>query len=75
MVETSASERGGCLAKLRSTSMLGESWGPQLALIDGAGMEQRLPNLLAEMRRIEALKNMRIVVSLTSDALALQAQA
>jgi CheY-like chemotaxis protein len=70
VVETAASDAGEALAKLRSTSMLGESWSPQLALIDGAGMEQRLPNLLAEIRNIEALKNMRIVVLLTSDALA-----
>ena len=70
VVETAAGDAADALAKLRSTSMLGESWGPQLALIDGAGMEQRLPNLLAEIRNIEPLKNMRIVVLLTSDALA-----
>ena len=70
VVETSTSDAADALAKLRSTSMLGESWGPQLALIDGAGMEQRLPNLLAEIRNIEALKNIRVVVLLTSDALA-----
>jgi signal transduction histidine kinase/CheY-like chemotaxis protein len=70
VVETSASDAADALAKMRSTSTLGESWGPQLALIDGAGMEQRLPNLLAEIRNIEPLKNMRIVLLLTSDALA-----
>ena len=67
--ETASSEPTDALSKLHSTSMLGESWGYELALIDGAGIERQLPNLLAEIRGIEALKNMHIVVSVRSETL------
>lgn len=58
------------LSKLRSTAMLGETWGYDLALIDGSGIEQRLPNLLAEVRSEEGLKNTHILVSVRSETLA-----
>ena len=51
VVEESTNDPIDALSKLRSTAMLGETWGYDLALIDGSGFEQRLPNLLAEMRR------------------------
>jgi signal transduction histidine kinase/DNA-binding response OmpR family regulator len=58
------------LSKLRSTAMLGESWMFDLVLIDSTGIEQRLPNILAEIRSIEALGRMKILVSIRSDRLA-----
>jgi signal transduction histidine kinase/DNA-binding NarL/FixJ family response regulator/HPt (histidine-containing phosphotransfer) domain-containing protein len=58
------------LAVLRSTSMLGDTWGFQLVLIDGNGFEGRLPNLLREIRAIEALRKLRIVVALRAETLA-----
>ncbi len=69
VVETVAQDAEDALSKLRSTSMLGASWGPELTLIDGNGLEQRLPHLLAEIRNIEALKGMRILVMLDSNTL------
>jgi signal transduction histidine kinase/DNA-binding response OmpR family regulator len=70
VVETSTRDPAEALPKLSSSAMLGESWGYELALIDSAGIEQRLPNLLAEIRGIEALKKIRILVSVRSEALA-----
>jgi len=58
------------LARLRSTSMLGTSWTYELALIDGAGIERRLPGLLSEIRNIESLRRIHIVVALRSETLA-----
>ena len=58
------------LARLRSTSMLGASWTYELTLIDGAGIERRLPGLLTEIRSIESLRRMHIVVALRSETLA-----
>ena len=70
VVETPVREPQEALNKLRSSVTLGESWAYQLALIDGTGIEQRLPNLLAEIRGIDTLKNMHIVVSVRSQTLA-----
>ena len=70
VVEEACSDPSDAMSKLRSTAMLGESWGYDLALIDGTGIEQRLPNLLAELRNVEALKNTHIVVSVRSETLA-----
>jgi signal transduction histidine kinase/CheY-like chemotaxis protein len=70
VVETAAREPAEALSKLHSTAVLGESWGYELALIDGAGIEQHLPNLLAEIRGIVTRKNMHIVVSVRSETLA-----
>ena len=58
------------LARLRSTSLLGASWTYELALIEGAGIERRLPGLLSEIRNIESLRRMHIVVALRSETLA-----
>lgn len=69
VVEASV-EPQDAVSKLRSTSMLGASWTYELVLIDGSGIEQRLPSLLADIRAIEALKQVHIVVSVRSDSLA-----
>jgi len=68
--EETSSDPQEAIAVLRSTAMLGESWGFQLALIDGNGIESRLPNLLGEMRAIESLRKLQIVLSLRSESLA-----
>ncbi len=65
-----AGEPNDAINKLRSTSMLGKSWTYELVLIDGSGIEQRLPGLLAELRAIDALKGIHVVVSVRSDSLA-----
>ena len=70
VVETATKEPAEALSKLSSAVKLGESWGYELALIDGAGIEQRLPNLLAEMRSIEVLRGIPVVVSVRSETLA-----
>jgi CheY-like chemotaxis protein len=70
VVEAATSRPPDALSKLNSTAMLGESWGYQLALVDGSGIEHELPDLLAEIRGIDALKNIHIVVSVRSEALA-----
>jgi len=70
VVETATKDPADALSKLSSAASLGETWGYELALIDGAGIEQRLPNLLAEMRAIEALGNIHILVSVRSETLA-----
>lgn len=58
------------VATLRSTAMLGDSWRFGLALIDGNGLEQRLPNLLAEIRAVDELKKLNILVSVGTETLA-----
>lgn len=58
------------LAIIRSTAMLGQSWGFDLILIDGNGTESRLPGLLAEIRAIESLRKLQLVVALRSESLA-----
>ena len=70
VVETATQAPADALSKLSSAAKLGESWGYELALIDGAGIEQRLPNLLAEMRSVEALRGIPVVVSVRSETLA-----
>jgi len=70
VVEEACSEPPEALAKLRSTAMLGESWAYQLALIDGAGIEFRLPALLEEIRSVDALRRLNIVVAVRSETLA-----
>ncbi len=47
-----------------------QSWGYELALIDGTGIEQRLPNLLAEIRAVDELKGLNILVSVRLETLA-----
>lgn len=70
VVEEPTAEPSDALSKMRSVSLLGESWTYELALIDGSGLEQRLPSLLAEIRSIETLKRMNILVAVRSETLA-----
>jgi len=70
VIEEANNDPVEAVAKLRSTSMLGESWTYELALIDGTGIEQQLPGVLAEIRSIEALKRMNVVVAVRSETLA-----
>ncbi len=70
VIEEPADDPADALAKLRSASQLGKSWTYELALIDGAGLERRLPGLFAELRSIDALKRMPVVVALRSETLA-----
>jgi signal transduction histidine kinase/CheY-like chemotaxis protein len=57
------------VATLRSSAMLGDSWAYELALIDGNGMEAGLPHLLADIRSVDQLRNLNIVVSVHSGTL------
>ena len=68
--EEATSDPQQALAVLRSTAELGESWGFQLALIDGNGLEARLPQLLGEIRSIESLRKLHVVVAMRSETLA-----
>ena len=70
VVEEVAKTPQDALSTLRSTAMLGESWRFGLALIDGDGLEQRLPNLLAEIRAVDELKKLNILVSVGKETLA-----
>lgn len=70
VVVEAAADPHEALEKLRATSMLGESWTYELVLIDGSGIEQRLPGFLAEIRNIETIKQVHTVVSVRSDSLA-----
>lgn len=70
VVEETSIDPSEALAKLHSTSMLGESWVFEAVLIDGNGIETRLPSLLTEIRSIEALRRVRIVVAVRSEKLA-----
>ena len=70
VVEEACSDPAEALAKLRSTATLGESWAYQLALIDGVGIEFRLPAILDEIRSVDALRRLNIVVSVRSETLA-----
>lgn len=70
VAETVVRESHEAVSMLRSSAMLGETWGYELALIDGQGMESNLSTLLAEIRSVETLKSLRILVSLRSDAMA-----
>ncbi len=70
VVEEATADPSDALSKMRSVSMLGESWTYELALIDGSGLEQRLPSLLAEIRSIETLKRMNILIAVRSETLA-----
>lgn len=65
-----AQELSEALSKLRSTAMLGSSWGYDLLLIDASGFEQRLSAALSDLRNTEALKDLPILVALRSDSLA-----
>jgi signal transduction histidine kinase/DNA-binding response OmpR family regulator len=69
VVEETASEPGEALNKLRSVAMLGDSWVYDLVLVDGAGMEQRLPSLLGELRSMNGLRRLPVVVALRSESL------
>ncbi|MCB1802062.1 MAG: response regulator [Gammaproteobacteria bacterium] len=70
IVEESCNDPSDAMAKLRSTAMLGASWTYELLLIDGAGLEHRLPGMLGEIRDSEALKQVHIVVAVRSESLA-----
>ncbi|MCP5312773.1 MAG: response regulator [Chromatiaceae bacterium] len=70
VVEEATIEPADAVSKLRSSAMLGDSWVYELVLIDGTGIEHRLPGLLAEIRSVDALKRINIVVAVRSDALA-----
>jgi signal transduction histidine kinase/CheY-like chemotaxis protein/HPt (histidine-containing phosphotransfer) domain-containing protein len=70
VVEEACDDPEDALAKLRSTAMLGESWGYQLVLIDGAGIEPGLPVLLEEIRGDKTLQRLNVVVSIRSEMLA-----
>ena len=65
----SCNDAQDALSKLQSTSLLGTSWSYELVLIDGNGLEPRLPGLLAEIRGIERLKQIHIVVAVRSEKL------
>ena len=68
--EETTQEPDDAIAKLHSTAMLGESWTYELALIDGTGIEHRLPGLLAEIRSVDSLKRMHVLISVRSETLA-----
>lgn len=74
VVEERTKDPFDAIAKLRTTSMLGETWMYELALIDGAGLETRLPGVLREIRSVEALKRLKIVVAVRSEATAEQVE-
>jgi signal transduction histidine kinase/CheY-like chemotaxis protein len=58
------------VARLRSTMMLGNSWGYELLLIDGTGIESRLVAVVSEVRGLEALRQLRIVAAVRSESVA-----
>lgn len=70
VVQSACSDVDEALEKLRSAALLGATWTHQLLLMDGTGFEARLPELLAEVRGMEALKRMPVVLSLRSETLA-----
>jgi CheY-like chemotaxis protein len=70
VVVEASNEPREAVEKLRATSMLGETWTYELVLIDGNGIDQRLPGLLAEIRNIETIKHVHVVVSVRSESLA-----
>jgi signal transduction histidine kinase/DNA-binding response OmpR family regulator len=70
LVEEKAADPAEALGKLRSVAMLGESWAYDLGVIDGTGIEQRLPGLLGEIRAIDSLRRMPLVVAMRSETLA-----
>ena len=65
MVEEATIEPVDAVSKLRSSAMLGDSWVYELVLIDGTGIEHRLPGLLAEIRSMPS-KRINIVVAVRS---------
>ncbi|MCB1772112.1 MAG: response regulator [Gammaproteobacteria bacterium] len=70
VVEESTSDPLDAVTKLRTSSMLGETWSYELALIDGAGLETRLPGIISEIRSIESLRRLRIIAVVRSEAMA-----
>jgi signal transduction histidine kinase/DNA-binding NarL/FixJ family response regulator len=70
VIEEATRDPQQAIATLRSSALLGGSWGYELALIDGDGLEARLPQLLADIRAIEELRRLNIVVSVRSETLA-----
>jgi signal transduction histidine kinase/CheY-like chemotaxis protein len=70
VIEEASRDPQEALSRARSTAMLGDSWAYQLLLIDGDGLEQRLPGLLADLRSTETLQRLNVVVSLRAETLA-----
>jgi len=70
VVEQACSDPDDALGKLRAAATPGPSWGYQLALIDGTGIEARLPVLLAEIRAEASLQGVNVVVAVRSETLA-----
>ena len=58
------------VARLRSTAMLGDSWGYELLLIDGTGIESRLASVVGEVRGLDALRHLRIVAAVRGESVA-----
>jgi signal transduction histidine kinase/CheY-like chemotaxis protein len=69
VLEEQTTDSLDAITKLRTSSMLGETWAYELALIDGAGFETRLPAIIAEIRGVEALRRLRVVVVVRSEAM------
>jgi signal transduction histidine kinase/CheY-like chemotaxis protein len=74
VVEERSKDPLDAISKLRNISMLGDSWTYELVLIDGAGLEARLSGVLREIRSIEALKRLKIVVAVRSETVAEQVE-
>jgi signal transduction histidine kinase/DNA-binding response OmpR family regulator/HPt (histidine-containing phosphotransfer) domain-containing protein len=70
VAEDASSDTAEALAKLRSAGMLGDSRGYALVLIDGTGIEQHLPSLLAQIREMDATRRIHILLAVRSESLA-----
>ena len=70
IVEEACVEPSDAAAKLHAMAMLGASWNYELVLIDASGFEQRLPGLLADIRSMESMQRVHIVVAVRSESLA-----